>query len=57
MQQCQMILQRLVPADEQAALQALLAKVRRIDRAFGISGAFGMYAAGAVLRVRAYLWR
>lgn len=52
-----MILQRLVPADEQAALQALLAKVRRIDRAFGISGAFGMYAAGAVLRVRAYLWR
>ncbi|MEA9884429.1 hypothetical protein VDG05_08740 [Xanthomonas campestris pv. raphani] len=56
-QQCQRILQRLVPADEQAALQALLAKVRRIDRAFGISGAFGMYAAGAVLRVRAYLWR
>jgi len=38
-------------------LSALLAQVRRIDRAFGVSGALGMYLAGLVLRVRGAVWR
>lgn len=55
--QCRQILQRLVNAQEQPALSVLLAEVRRIDRAFGVSGALGMYLAGVVLRVRGAVWR
>jgi hypothetical protein len=34
-------------------LQRMLAEARAVDRAFGVSGALGMYLAGVGLRLRA----
>lgn len=47
---CQHTLSRLVQPDEQAALSRLLAEVRAVDRAFGISGALGLLLAGKLQR-------
>lgn len=47
---CQHTLARLVEPGEQAALSRLLAQVRAVDRAFGVSGALGLWLAGKLLR-------
>lgn len=49
---CAHTLGRLVPPAEQAALAELLAEVRAIDRAWGLTGALGLLVAGLVLRLR-----
>ncbi|MDC8757090.1 hypothetical protein [Janthinobacterium fluminis] len=49
---CSHTLARLVAPQEQPALAALLREIRGIDRAYGVSGAIGMYLAGAALRLR-----
>lgn len=49
---CCSTLARLVMPGEEAALQRLLNDVRRIDRAFGITGAVGMLIVGFALRLR-----
>ncbi|MES2887922.1 MAG: ferritin-like domain-containing protein [Pseudomonadota bacterium] len=48
---CQHTLTRMVQPGEQAALVALLAQVRAVDRAFGITGALGLLLAAWVLRL------
>ena len=50
---CTHTLARLVAPHEHAALEGLLSEIRRIDRAFGITGALGLLAAGWALRLRA----
>lgn len=49
---CRATLQRAVRPEEQAALAALLAEVRAIDRGWGVRGALWMYAAGLAYRLR-----
>ena len=49
---CRATLQRAVRPAEQAALAALLAEVRAIDRGWGVRGALWMYAAGLAYRLR-----
>lgn len=41
-----------VAAHEQPHLQQLLAEARAVDRAWGVTGALGMYLAGIALRLR-----
>ena len=48
---CQRTLDRLVAAHEVPALEALMREARSIDRAFGITGALGLLAAGLALRL------
>jgi len=52
---CAHTLQRLVAPHEAAQLARLLAEIRSIDAAFGISGAVAMYAAGVLYRGLAVL--
>lgn len=54
---CQRTLNRIVRPEEQSQLQRMLAEVRAVDRAWGVSGALVMYLAGIALRVRASLRR
>ncbi|MEC5161963.1 hypothetical protein ACFDR9_004363 [Janthinobacterium sp. CG_23.3] len=49
---CSHTLARLVAPREQPALAALLHEIRGIDRAYGVTGALGMYLAGLALRLR-----
>jgi hypothetical protein len=49
---CAHTLARLVAPAEQAALDRLLAEVRRVDRAWGVTGALGLLLAGLALRLR-----
>ena len=49
---CRATLQRAVRPAEQAALAALLAEVRAIDRGWGVRGALWMYVAGLAYRLR-----
>jgi hypothetical protein len=52
---CAHTLQRLVAPHEAHHLARLLAEIRTIDAAFGISGAVAMYAAGVLYRAAALL--
>ena len=50
---CMRTLSLSVSEAEMPHLQRLLAEARAVDRSFGVSGAVGMYLAGAWLRLRA----
>jgi hypothetical protein len=49
---CSQTLLRLIPPHERGLMSAMLSQARKLDRAFGITGALAMYCASRWLRLR-----